>query len=84
MEAKALSAYIDESGDEGVTRLGWWARGVESASTEWLILGAVVVSAEVDASLFAPSTRRTPTLRPLHRRSSTLDLSRLSFGALLE
>lgn len=46
---RALNAYIDESGDEGFTRLGWRKEGVQQASTEWLLLGAVVVPAEVDA-----------------------------------
>ena len=31
------NAYIDEAGDEGFTRLGWRRRGVEEASSEWLI-----------------------------------------------
>jgi hypothetical protein len=35
----ALNAYIDESGDEGFTRLGWRAQGVESASTGYRYQG---------------------------------------------
>jgi hypothetical protein len=56
---------MDESGDEGFTRLGWCARGVESASTEWLVLGAVVVPAEVDAE-------RTRIVEELRRCTSRL------------
>jgi hypothetical protein len=81
-DAKALNAYIDESGDEGFTRLRWRARGVESASTEWLVLGAVIVPAEVDAERTAiveelrRVLNRTNTRKPLHWRDLRNDHSR--------
>lgn len=77
-----LNAYIDESGDEGFTRLGWRARGVESASTEWLILGAVIVPAEVDAERTAvvaelrDVVNRTQSRKPLHWRDLRNDHSK--------
>lgn len=77
-----LNAYIDESGDEGFTRLGWRAQGVESASTEWLVLGAVVVPAEVDdertrvVSALREVVGRTRSPKPLHWRDLRNDHSR--------
>jgi hypothetical protein len=82
MTHKAFNAYIDESGDEGFTRLGWRARGVESASTEWLILGAVIVPAEADAERTAiveelrKAVNRTESRKPLHWRDLRNDHSR--------
>lgn len=71
---KSLNAYIDESGDEGFTRLGHRARGVQAASSEWFILGAVVVPTEVDAerTRIVDELRRclnkTKSRKPLHWR----------------
>jgi hypothetical protein len=69
-----VNAYIDEAGDEGFTRLGWRAKGVMEASSEWLILGAAVVPAERDAQHTDAVDRiriavgKTQTRRPLHWR----------------
>ena len=55
-----FNAYIDEAGDEGFTRLGWRRRGVEEASSEWLILGAALIleprTCPVCGTLFIPAT----------------------------
>ena len=74
-DSNDFDADIDESGDQGFTRLGWRAQGVESASTEWLILGAVVVPAEVDAERTAivaelrQVVNRTASRKSLHWRN---------------
>lgn len=71
---QSLNAYIDESGDEGFTRLGWRKRGIQAASTEWLVLGAVVVPSEVDAERtrivdeLRELVGRTRSHKPLHWR----------------
>ncbi len=73
-ERRCFNAYIDESGDEGFTRIGWRARGVQEASSEWLLLGAVLVFEEQDAERTRAVDRlrevvgRTQSRKPLHWR----------------
>lgn len=43
-----INVYIDETGDEGFRKLGHRARGASDASSEWLILSAVMIRSEQD------------------------------------
>jgi hypothetical protein len=73
-ERRCFNGYIDESGDEGFTRIGWRARGVQEASSEWLVLGAALVFEEQDLERTQAVDRlrqalgRTQSRRPLHWR----------------
>ncbi len=69
------NAYIDESGDEGWRKVGQRARGAPDASSEWLILAAVISPEEFDAENMQlidelrESTRKTQSRKPLKWRA---------------
>ncbi len=73
-ERRRFNAYIDESGDEGFNLVGQRAHGVHEASSEWFLLGAVLIHEEYDAERTRAVDRlrievgKTRTKKPLHWR----------------
>lgn len=66
-ERRCFNAYIDESGDEGFRKLGERAKGASDASSEWLVLAAVLMFEEQDRE----RTQAVDRLRELLNRAST-------------
>lgn len=71
---RQYNVYIDESGDEGWRKVGQGGLGVKDASSEWLILAAVVSHAEHDAKNMRvidelrETTKKSQSRKPLHWR----------------
>jgi hypothetical protein len=74
-ELPQSNAYIDESGDEGWRKVGQRAQGAKDASSEWLILAAVISPAETDAKNMRvidelrQTTKKSQSRKPLKWRS---------------